>query len=31
MINRIIMKFPEVNPDFLRLGKGGPLKYKTEL
>ena len=29
MINRIILKFPEANPEFLRNGTGNPLNYKT--
>ena len=30
MFNRIILKIPDVNPIFLRTGKGSPLKYKKE-
>ena len=30
MINRFILKFPEINAEFLRSGNGDPLKYKTE-
>jgi hypothetical protein len=30
MINRIMIKFPEVNPSFLHSGEGNPLRFKTE-
>ena len=30
MINRIIIRYPEVNPIFLQKGDGEPLRFKTQ-
>ncbi|QRE03557.1 hypothetical protein [Flavobacterium psychrophilum] len=30
MINRIIIRYPEVNPIFLQKGEGDPLRFKTQ-